>query len=78
MSETHPAKIKEHRARHNLSQGQFADRVGVTRFTVIRWENGARIGEKELPAVSKEIGIPAKELRPDLVEKHEEIFGGAQ
>lgn len=79
MSENaHP--IKSYRERHDppLSQGQFSERVGVTRFTVIRWENGSPIGEKELPAVSREIGIPAKELRPDLVERHEEIFGAAQ
>ncbi len=79
MSENaHPIRAYRERQTPPLSQGQFGDRVGVTRFTVIRWENGSPIGEKELPAVSREIGIPAKELRPDLVERHEEIFGGAQ
>ncbi len=78
MSEIHPIKAYRERQQPTLSQERFADRIGVTRFTVIRWESGAPIGEKELPLVSKEIGIPAKELRPDLVEKHEEIFGGAQ
>lgn len=79
MSENaHPIRAYRERQTPPLSQGQFGDRVGVTRFTVIRWENGSPIDEKKLPAVSREIGIPAKELRPDLVERHEEIFGGAQ
>jgi transcriptional regulator with XRE-family HTH domain len=78
MSEIHPVRAYRERQTPPLSQEQFADRVGVTRFTVMRWESGGPIGERELPAVSKEIGVPAKELRPDLVEKHEVIFGAAQ
>lgn len=78
MSENHPIKAYRESQTPPLSQGEFGTRVGVTRFTVIRWESGAPVDEKKLQAVSKETGIPAKELRPDLVEKHEEIFGVAQ
>lgn len=75
--EANPIKSYRERQKPPMSQGEFGSRVGVTRFTVMRWEKGAPIDEKKLPAVSKEIGIPAKELRADLVERHEEIFGGA-
>lgn len=30
--------IKELRARHNLSQADMADRLGITRQSYIRWE----------------------------------------
>ncbi len=78
MSETHPIRAYRERQNPPLSQGQFGERVGVTRFTVMRWESGGPIDERKLTAVSKEIDVPAKELRPDLVERHEEIFGVAQ
>lgn len=77
MTEIHPIRAFRERQVPPLSQEQFGARVGVTRFTVMRWESGGPIDEKRLPAVSREIGTPAKELRPDLVEKHEEIFGSA-
>lgn len=79
MSENaNPVKAYRERQTPPLSQGEFGRRVGVTRFTVIRWENGAPIDEKKLPEVSREIGVPAKELRPDLVDKFEQIFGVVQ
>lgn len=78
MSEIHPIKSFRESQTPPWSQSQFGEKVDVTRFTVMRWENGGPIDERKLPAVSKLIGVPAKELRPDLVEKHEEIFGVAQ
>lgn len=79
MSENaHPVKAYRERQEPVMSQGQFGAKVGVTRFTVIRWENGSPIDEDKLPAVSEVIGVPAKELRPDLVDKYERIFGGCQ
>lgn len=78
MNEIHPIRAYRERQEPPLSQGQFADRIGVTRFTVMRWEGGSPINEGKVAAVSREIGVPAKQLRPDLVEKHEEIFGVAQ
>ncbi len=78
MTQIHPIKAFRERQTPILSQSQFGDRVGVTRFTVMRWEAGGPIDERFLPAVSREINVPPKELRPDLVERHEEIFGAAQ
>lgn len=78
MNETHPIRAYRERQTPVMSQGQFGDKVGVTRFTVMRWEAGGPIDEKKLPAVSREIGVAAGLLRPDLVEKHEEIFGASQ
>jgi DNA-binding XRE family transcriptional regulator len=76
MSENaHPIKTFRESQTPTLSQGQFGDRVGVTRFTVIRWENGSPIDEDKLTTVSEATGIPAKELRPDLADKYERIFG---
>jgi hypothetical protein len=46
---------------------------------VHRWESGARKIETDLvPKVSKRTGIPAKELRPDLVKELEKLLGSAQ
>lgn len=78
MSDTeNPIRAYRERQTPPLSQGQFGDRVGVTRFTVMRWENGSPIDEERLPDVSREIGIPARELRPDLADKYDRIFGDA-
>lgn len=78
MSENaHPIKVYRKSQDPALSQGQFGREVGVTRFTVLRWEKGAPIDKDKLPKVSETIGVPAKELRPDLAEEFEQIFGGA-
>jgi len=79
MNEAHP--LKTYRKSHvpALSQAELARELGVSRLTVTRWETGERkIGPSLIPTVAEKTGIPAKELRPDLIEKHEEIFGGAQ
>lgn len=72
-------KIKEFRERQTpvWSQARFGDAVGVSRFTVLRWERTGKIGEEKLPEVSKLLDVPAKELRPDLIESHKAIFGDA-
>lgn len=41
-NENIPALIKELRQRLDLTQEQFAQRVGVTYSTVNHWENGKR------------------------------------
>ncbi|MDA2925844.1 helix-turn-helix transcriptional regulator [Acidobacteria bacterium AH-259-G07] len=38
-----PALVKELRARFELTQEQFAHKVGVTYSTVNHWENGKRL-----------------------------------
>lgn len=61
-----------------MSQHALADLLGVDRLTVVRWESGERKpDEKLLPVIEKKTGVAAKDLRPDLVEKHEAIFGEA-
>jgi transcriptional regulator with XRE-family HTH domain len=70
--------IKTYRETQKLSQGELGEKIGVTRFTIMRWEQDGKPDESKLKKIEEVTGIPAKELRPDLVEKHEEIFGGAQ
>lgn len=72
--------LKTFRQKHEpkLSQAALAAQLGVTRLTVTRWESGARKIDPDLvPLVAEKTGIPAKELRPDIVEKHLEIYGEA-
>lgn len=72
-----PLRTFRHRQKPKLSQAALAGRLGVTRLTVTRWESGARKIDPDLvPTVAERTGIPAKELRPDLIEKHEKMFGG--
>lgn len=61
-----------------LTQAGLAKLLDVTRTTIARWETGKRKPDEALlERITIKTGIPAKELRPDLIEKHEEIFGGA-
>ncbi len=54
----------------------MADELGVSRLTVVRWESGERkIGRPLLPMVAEKTGIPAKDLRPDLLEENVKLFG---
>jgi len=70
---THP--LTKYRADQNLSQPELAERLGVGRSTVHRWESGERlIDRKRVASIAELTGIPVKELRPDLAE----IFGGSQ
>jgi len=52
-----------------LSQQQLADRLGVARETVARWESGTRkIDNDLLPIVAEKTGISKDLLRPDLAQ----------
>jgi len=66
MSEIHRLKAWRERQTPPLSQEEAGKRVGVTRFTWMRWEAGSPIDVDLLPKVSSETGVPAKELRSDL------------
>lgn len=44
-------KIIEYRARHNMSQVEFAKLVGVDRATIIRAENGKGISKLTLAKI---------------------------
>jgi transcriptional regulator with XRE-family HTH domain len=51
-----------------LSQRGLGELLGVARETVARWESGARkVDDELLHLVVERTGIPATELRPDLV-----------
>jgi transcriptional regulator with XRE-family HTH domain len=75
----HPLRAYRLSQQPPLSRAELAGLLGVGRPTVFRWESGSRqIKESLIHSISEITGIPAKELRPDLIKKHEEIFGGAQ
>jgi DNA-binding XRE family transcriptional regulator len=67
MSKIHE-QIRAWRERQEprLSQDDAAKRVGVTRFTWLRWESGSPIELRFVAAVARETGIAASELRPDI------------
>jgi transcriptional regulator with XRE-family HTH domain len=70
----HPLKAYRESQTPRLSQAALAEKLGVIRTTLARWESGARkIDASKLLAVSAETGIPAKELRPDLAELMGEV-----
>lgn len=74
--EIHPLRAYRLSRNPPMSIAQLADLLGVGRPTVFRWETGTRkIDANLIHSVSEKTGIPARELRPDLVERHEEIFG---
>jgi transcriptional regulator with XRE-family HTH domain len=79
MHANHPLKTYRETRDPKLSQAALAELLGVTRHTVLRWENGGRkIDEKKVFSVAKITGIPAKELRPDLVERLEQLVGASR
>jgi transcriptional regulator with XRE-family HTH domain len=76
METIHPLRAYREKCQPPLSRAALADQLGVGRPTLFRWESGSRkIDESLLPHVSKTTGIPAKELRPDLFEQSEKLFG---
>jgi DNA-binding XRE family transcriptional regulator len=61
--------LKSYRETNKLSKSELARQLGVSRFTIIRWENGDRkIDRNLLTDVAKATGIAPKDLRPDLAE----------
>jgi transcriptional regulator with XRE-family HTH domain len=66
--DTHPLQAFRARQTPPLSRQGLADLIGVGEATVWRWETGSRKIEHALLAlVVEKTGIPATELRPDLV-----------
>ena len=50
--------IRNYRRKQDLTQEEFAERLGVSYQSVSRWENGATYPDIELlPAISKLLGI---------------------
>jgi DNA-binding XRE family transcriptional regulator len=58
-----PALVKELRSRLDLTQEQFAQKVGVTYSTVNHWENGKRV---PLPFLVKRL----VEMKEELDSQH--------
>lgn len=74
MDQIHP--IKAYRTARKLSQEALAEFLGVSRLTVLRWENHQRpIDPNKVAHVATMTGIPAQELRPDIVERHRATYG---
>lgn len=64
----HP--LKRYREQEGLTQHELGDLLGVSRTAVARWETGRRkVGRGSLADIGTKTGIPAKELRPDLIEE---------
>lgn len=63
MKLTISENIRDHRRKHDLTQEELAERLGVSYQSVSRWENGATYPDIELmPAISKLLGITVDEL----------------
>ena len=59
--------IKAHRTRCGMSQEQLAEKLGVSRQAVSKWETGtAEPSTSNLLALAKAFGIPPEELLRDL------------
>ena len=55
--------LKVQRARHNLTQEQLAERVGVTRKSINTVENGKYVPSTYLALkLSRALGVPVEEL----------------
>lgn len=77
MQASHP--LVKYRTDRSMTRAALARELSVSKTTVARWEEGIRRIDVDLvPEVARITGIPAKELRPDVVEQHERIFGEAQ
>jgi transcriptional regulator with XRE-family HTH domain len=75
MVDLHP--IRQYRDKRGITQEALARELHVHPFTVSRWETRSRQVDKEiLPKVSEVTGIPAGELRPDLLAELQALVGG--
>jgi putative transcriptional regulator len=55
--------LREHRARHRLTQEQLAERVGVTRKTINTVETGRFVPSTVLALkLARALGVPVEEL----------------
>ena len=57
MNKPHP--LKTYRQAQGLTQEALADRIGVTRATINRWENGRRPSVADAERVADLTAIPA-------------------
>lgn len=74
MQHIHPLKTYRESQAPKLSQAALAERLGVARLTILRWEAGQRkIELSRLPEITEKTGIAANELRPDVKKLFEEL-----
>jgi len=68
-------KIKQLRKKANVTQGQFADYLGITFQSVSRWESGICYPDLEIiPAIANYFGVTTDELLGvDIMNKQEKI-----
>lgn len=79
MQTDHPLKAYREQQTPPMRRAELSRFLGVAKTTIKRWETGERqIDVDLLPGIAEKTGIPPRELRRDLVERHEEIFGDAQ
>lgn len=64
MEDARPlSELVAYRERENLSRAELADKFGVSRETIFRWETGQRRPDKAfIPQISKLTGVPILEL----------------
>jgi DNA-binding XRE family transcriptional regulator len=56
-------RLRELRKQNNLSQEKFAEAVGVSTFTIYRWETALDAPEFDrLEQIADALGVPVKEL----------------
>ncbi len=82
---TFSEKLLELRRREGLSQEQLADRLGVTRQSVSKWEGGTALPElaklitlSELFSVSVDYLVKDRLEEPETVESREDAFSSQQ
>lgn len=68
MATQHPIRAWRERQFPPMSQEALAQKLGVFRETVARWEAGRKPDIDLLPRLVEVTEIPARELRPDLAE----------
>jgi transcriptional regulator with XRE-family HTH domain len=67
--------VRSYRLRAGMKIRQLAEKWGTSFATLSRIENGTqRIPEKLLPVISRDTGAAVADLRPDLVERREELM----
>jgi len=67
--------VRSYRLRAGMKIRQLAKKWGTSLATLSRIENGTeRIPEKLLAVISRDTGTAVADLRPDLVERSEELI----
>jgi len=75
MQEAAENPIRSYRLRAGMKIRQLAKKWGTSFATLSRIENGTqRIPEKLLPVIARDTGAAVADLRPDLVERSEELI----